>query len=374
MSKKFTGALHRKKMSVLEDQYLYDTYCGSVLPPPEQQARIRKLAENLSVPIDEDPCLGIAKRRCRVNRLCENNDTYDSVEVQCGDQPPECISATAELQNWQRVPKREYAFSPKDRAIVRRIKKQRGTPRERAKLTCVERRGHQTLCEEKPSCVFDEASRDCEVRGDVTSCEETLAREVLLDELLRKQPNLLELSGNARRKIANNIQSLTPIEICRAWEEFFPVVPLLEKTSDNVSARLNAITAMILSPEDTIDTKDIQKLFHRWDVDLGRTAPTFVAILNAIVAAVSTQAPWWFYFTAYPSGRQAFESMMQGQGEILKLSLLLSGMSGNILFQDIPGLLSNVSITNNESINALVPTLSGILVRQIGNVINKKST
>lgn len=352
-------------MSVLQDQYLYDTYCGEVLPAREQHARIRQLATKLGVEEQQDACEGLAQRLCRATSPCDGL-AWDSVNVQCGRNEPECVSARSEMQTWARQPRREHSFSPDDRAYVRRIAKQRGTPRQRAQLTCAERHGHQALCIKDPDCAMNQ-NGECVMQVSTTCRDTEVARRVLLDALLRRQPNLMELSGNARRRFVANIENMSEADICKVWDEFFPLPTKTPK--GNAPRRLKALTAMVLSPEDTLEPETLQRWVRQLDIDLGVTAATFAAVFNAVSAAVSTQAPWWFYFLFYPTGREAFRDMLRGttSGELLKLSLFLTGMKGNYLFNDIYGLFDTIQISENPYIQSLASTLSGILLRQIGN-------
>lgn len=360
-------------MSVLQDSYLYDDYCGEVLPARSQHARARELATKLGVPARTEPCAGLAETLCRVQGLndCAGDDVFDSFVVRCGvNNPQKCRRAGEEVASWQQDPRRQHVYSPADRALLRRVASQRGTPRKRDALTCVERRGHRALCS-SDNCFY----RDGDCFPPVVSCGDDDARRVLLDALLRKQPNLLRLSGNARRRLEQHVAALSPAALCQVWPDFFPAAAT-PAVKGGAVARLNTLVGLVLDKKDTLTTSRLRAALEDVDVDLGPTADVFAAALNAIIAAVSTQAPWWFYFLAYPTGREAFQNMLSGgvSGELFKLSLLMTGMKGNFLFDDVNGLLDKIPVSQNPYIQTAASTITGILLRQLSGRFKKSTT
>jgi hypothetical protein len=365
-------------MSVVQDQYLYDEYCGSALPPPMARGRARELATRLGVSELEDICSGLQNNICRVtvddgDRVCPDARDMDTVVVRCGKKPAYCVSAQNLMTEWQRTPRTKHFYSPKSRQMVEVVQKRRGTPKARKQLTCVERRGNAALCNENPSCYIERPSmawldRMSDCKPYVTkSCHDDayVNRQVLLDAVLRAQQETP--SGNFRRRIERNIDLMTETEICQAISGFYPS---FDTEAIGSVKKLNAVTKAVLGQTDMLTAKTLQEYAYDSDITLSPSAAhALTAGFNAISAALSTQAPWWFYFIAYPSGRAALKDILSDSksGQVFALSLLMTGMKGNWIFDDVMGLLDHVKISDYALVQNLASTVSGVLLRQISN-------
>jgi hypothetical protein len=369
-------------MSVINDDYLYHEYCTAPLPPPMAHGRARELASRLGVPEKTDICTGLHERVCRVSvedgdRMCPGAQDLDNVVVRCGN-AVSCRSAGDLVREWKAKPDAQERFSPKHRELVRQTFKWRGTPKARSKLTCVERRGNAELCEENSLCFVEDAAgpaflqrlNDCKAYAP-TECVPGISRALLLDAVLRM--HTASLSGNFRRRLERNIDAMADKEVCQALQGFYP--PKKAVTAQGLIKQVNGLAQLVLGESNMLDAETLQAWAEEADVDLkAKTAGLLAAAFNVASAGLSLKAPWWFYFSMYPSGRAAFQDILSDRaaGHILKLTLLLTGMKGNIFFNDIEGLLDKIPL-GNSTYNGYASIAASALLSVLGSKLKNKS-
>ena len=358
-------------MSVINDDYLYSDYCASPTRPEISAPRARELANRVGVPPNVDICTGLSQRLCRVQQdACPDSSTYDTIGTTCGTQRT-CISAGKLIEKWK-TDHDDYArYSPRDRIIVKQTLKKRGTPKARAKLTCAERRGNTMLCDENPLCKT--VTKGYEFLGQTADCvpkQPLCSRFILLDAILRTLDE--DPSGNMKRRIEQNIKILKTDAVCAAIEGFYPS----KRFPVDATNQLNTLASSILGKSDTLDTEALQSIANSAGIEvLPKTAILLTTAFNAASAALAVNAPWWLYFTAYPSGRDALRDILSdsASGQVFKLSLIMTGVKGNWIFEDQKGLLDSINLFNSHPIiGSLASTLTGVLLRQLSSKLKSK--
>jgi hypothetical protein len=358
------------------NEYLYEDYCAQPTRPREWLSQAQHLAWRLGakdVSSVDKVCDFIQNNTCRITNdqsesVCAGEATEHTVVMQCGTQPARCYDRKTLQQQVAREPAVKLQLGPKQLRLL-------NTDRSDPNSSCFERRGSRQFCAANQQCEYTEASRwqkfmlgrqdDCQVKQQVSMshCGTIVDQDnVIIDMFLRfMEARNVNVSRRLKAQVRANLQYMSPEAKCALIKKHQPVP---------VHKRLNALATMILGT----DVIRAEQLSDHVDMD-SNTLQNLTAALNLASAALVSSAPWWLYLTLYPSGRTILQQVLNNDraGQLFVISLLLTGVKGNWIFEDLNGLLDYVDFTTVKEWLSFIPvdveatakTLVGLLTRKL---------
>lgn len=358
------------------NEYLYEQYCTQLTRPRDFFPQAQELARRLGatdVSSVDTVCEFIDNNKCRVindqsETVCPGQATEHTVVLKCGQDEPVCHDRKLLQEQVARRPDLALRLGPKQ---LRHLHTARDDPNS----SCFERRGSRQFCSANPQCEYTEPGwwrrnmlgyqDDCQVRQQVSSSECGIIVDqdnVIMDMYLRfMEARNADVSRRLKARVRANLQSMSFDAKCAL---------IKRHQSIPISDRLQALATMILGT----DVIRAEQLSQHVSMD-PNTLHTLTVALNLASAALVSSAPWWLYLTLYPSGRTILKQILNNEraGQLFLVSLLLTGVKGNWIFQDLNGLLDYVDFTILKDwlsnvpvdVEAAAKTMVGLLTRKL---------